>query len=110
MNKFNRLVKAVDDNIDCLNYIITPDNKLVLVAEHFEDVKHYVKTWNNIKSHDDAILGRLDSNEETNNMANREKEIELAKKACIEAYRNLSDAHSWWRYSWEERCEKDSQK
>ena len=59
MNKFNELMKTINDNIDCLNYIITPDNKLVLVAECYEDGKHYVKTWNNIKSHDDVILERL---------------------------------------------------
>lgn len=61
MDKFNELVKTVDGNIDCLSYIITPDNKLVLVAECYEDGKHYVKTWNNIKSHDDVILERLNS-------------------------------------------------
>lgn len=61
MNKFYELMKTINDNIDCLNYIITPDNKLVLVAEYYEDGKHYVKTWNNIKSHDDVILERLNN-------------------------------------------------
>lgn len=32
MDKFNELMKTINDNIDCLSYIITPDNKLVLVA------------------------------------------------------------------------------
>ena len=62
MNKFNELMKTINDNIDYLNYIITLDNKLVLVAECYEDGKHYVKIWNNIKSHDDVILERLNNN------------------------------------------------
>lgn len=61
MSKFNELVKTVNDNIDCLSYIITPDNKLVLIAECYEDGKHYVKPWNNIKSHDDVTFERLNN-------------------------------------------------
>ena len=57
--KFNELIKTIDDNIDLLNYIVTPDGKLVLVCELYADGKHYVKTWNNIKSHVEVIDERL---------------------------------------------------
>lgn len=60
--KFNELIKTIDDNIDMLNYIIMPDGKLVLVCEFQEDSKHYVKTWNNIQSHDEIIMKRLEKN------------------------------------------------
>ena len=60
--KFNELIKTIDDNIDMLNYIIMPDGKLVLVCEFQEDGKHYVKTWNNIQSHDEIIMKRLEKN------------------------------------------------
>lgn len=46
--RFNNLVKAIDDNMDMLNYMVLPDGKLVLVCEFYEDGKHFVKTWNNI--------------------------------------------------------------
>lgn len=57
--KFNELIKAIDDNIDMLNYIVMPDGKLVLICELREGKTHYVKTWNNIKSHDEVIDERL---------------------------------------------------
>ena len=60
--KFNELVKTINDNIDMLNYIVTPDGKLVLVCELYEDSKHFVKTWNNIQSHDNIIDKRLAKN------------------------------------------------
>lgn len=61
MNKFNELVKAINENIDYLSYDITPDNKLVLIAEYYKDGKHYVRPWNNIKSHIDVIFERLNN-------------------------------------------------
>ena len=57
--KFYELVKTINDNIDMLNYIVMPDGKLVLVCEFNENGKHFVKTWNNIQSHDDIIAKRL---------------------------------------------------
>lgn len=57
--KFNELVNTINDNIDMLNYIVLPDGKLVLVCEFNENGKHFVKTWNNIQSHEDIIARRL---------------------------------------------------
>lgn len=62
IERLNKLIKTIDDNIDMLNYIVMPDGKLVLVCELQEDGKHYVKTWNNIKSHDEVIDERLKAN------------------------------------------------
>lgn len=62
IEKFNEIVKTINDNIDMFNYIVTPDGKLVLICEFYEDGKHYVKPWNNIKSHDEIINERLKSN------------------------------------------------
>jgi uncharacterized protein (UPF0128 family) len=58
--KFNEIIKTIDDNIDMFNYIVMPDGKLLLVCELQEDGKHFVKTWNNIKSHDEVIEKRLE--------------------------------------------------
>lgn len=60
--KFNEIIKTINDNIDMLNYIVMPDGKLVLVCEFREGNKHYVKIWNNIKSHDEVIDERLKEN------------------------------------------------
>ena len=60
--KFNELIKTIDDNIDMFNYIVMPDGTLVLVCEFREGTKHFVKTWNNIKSHDEVINERLKAN------------------------------------------------
>lgn len=57
--RFNNLVKAIDDNMDMLNYMVLPDGKLVLVCEFYEDGKHFVKTWNNIQTHFEVIERRL---------------------------------------------------
>lgn len=57
--KFYELVKTINDNIDMLNYIVMPDGKLILGAECYDEGKHFVKTWNNIQSHDDIIDKRL---------------------------------------------------
>lgn len=62
--KFNELVKTINDNIDMLNYIVMPDGKLVLVCEFNENGKHFVKTWNNIKSQDEVIEKRLANNKD----------------------------------------------
>ena len=61
IEKFNELVKTIDDNIDMFNYIVTPDGKLLLLCELYEDGKHYVKPWNNIKSHYEVINERLEN-------------------------------------------------
>ena len=66
-DKFNELVKTINDNIDMLNYIVMPDGKLVLVCEFNENGKYFVKTWNNIKSHDDIIDKRLTNNKDNAN-------------------------------------------
>lgn len=57
--KFNELIKTIDDNIDMFSYIVTPDGKLVLGCELYVDGKHFVKIWNNIQSHDEVIEKRL---------------------------------------------------
>lgn len=62
IEKFNEIVKTIDDNIDMFNYIVTPDGKLLLICEFYEDGKHYVKPWNSIKSHDEVINERLKAN------------------------------------------------
>ena len=60
--KFNELVKTINDNIDMLNYIVMPDGKLTLIAECNDEGKHLMHVWNNIQSHEDCITKRLGDN------------------------------------------------
>ena len=61
IEKFNELVKTINDNIDMLNYFMMPDGKLYLVAETRDGEKHYVKVWDNIQTHDAVIEKRMEN-------------------------------------------------
>ena len=62
IEKFNELVKTINDNIDMLNYMVSSDGKLILVAECNDGREHLVRVWDNIQSHDDIIDKRLANN------------------------------------------------
>lgn len=62
--KFNELIKTINDNIGMFSYFMMPDGKMRLVAQTTNGEKHYVKVWDNIQTHEEAIEKRI---EEVNN-------------------------------------------
>lgn len=59
--KFNELIKTINDNIGMLNYFMMPDGKLRLIAETTDGEKYYVKVWDNIPTHEEAIKKRIEN-------------------------------------------------
>lgn len=57
--KFNELIKTINDNIHMFSYFMMPDGKLRLIAETTDGEKHYVKVWDNIQTHDAVIEKRI---------------------------------------------------
>lgn len=60
--KFNELIKTINDNIGMLNYFMMPGGKLRLIAETTDGENYYVKVWDNIQTHDAVIEKRMEIN------------------------------------------------